>query len=396
MEYVFLSVAIFALLSHLLAGLSVLRELRREPRPSTAASLPLVTILKPLRGLDDQLETNLESYFRLDYPSYEILFCAADPEEPALELAQRVRARYPEVRCRFVTGEAEGLNPKVAVLAQATPYARGDLLLISDSNVRVRPSYLRDTTAELEDSSVAVASNLVAGIEERSLGATLENLQLNGFIAPAICLGLTLRALPCVVGKSMLIRRADLEAVGGWAAMSDVLAEDYVIGRELSRRRRRAVISPHVVETVNEHWSLGRFLERHDRWLKMRWRINPAALLFEICANVTFWTSLWVVAAGLTPAAVAGGIGLIGGRIAVEAVASRRLRQGRRVAWYRLLLVPVRDLILATLWAHSRFSRKIRWREGQRLLVGKDSQLSRPAAPAASPAPLSGEVSSGR
>ena len=382
MEYVFLILAIFALLVHVVAANSVLREIRRVPSRTRGSSWPRISVLKPLCGVDDQLEQNLESYFRLDYPQFELVFCAADSEDPGLEVARKVKTRHPYVACRFVVGESpRGLNPKVKVLSHATPYARGEMLLVSDSNVRVEPSYLRDTVAEMDDPKVAVVSNLVVGVEERSLGAALENLQLNGFIAPAICLGLTLRALPCVVGKSMLLRRSDLEAVGGWQALDDVLAEDYVLGRELAKRQRRAVICAHSVETVNEYWSLGRFLERHDRWLKMRWRINPLALLFEIAANVTFWTLLWLLFAETTPLVLAGAGALIAGRIAVEAMDCWLLRRGRGMPWFVLPLVPIRDLVLALLWVHARFSRKIRWREGQTLLLGKDSSLSLPASP---------------
>jgi len=381
MEYLFLIVAIFALLSHALAALSVLREVRRAPKQMDGSSFPRVSILKPLCGVDDQLERNIESYFRLDYPRFELVFCAADPEDQALEVAREDRARHPEVACRYVVGESPPRHPpKVKVLAHATRFARGEMLLVSDSNVRVEPDYLKDTVAEMDDPEVAVVSNLVVGVEERSLGAALENLQLNGFIAPAICLGLTLRALPCVVGKSMLLRRSDLEAVGGWKALSDVLAEDYVLGKELAKRKRRAVVCAHSVETVNEHWSLGRFLERHDRWLKMRWRINPAALFFEIAANVTFWTLLWVAFAGVTPWVLAGAASLIVGRVAIEGAECRALRKGLGMPWFVLPLVPVRDIVLALLWIHARFSRKVRWREGQTLLLGRHSTLSLPAS----------------
>ena len=382
MEYIFPSLAVLAVFAHALAALSVLRELRRVPRRMEGPNFPRVSVLKPLCGVDDQLERNLESYFYLDYPRYEIVFCAADPEDPALEVARKVRARHPNIASRFVVGELPvGLNPKVKVLAHATPYARGELLLVSDSNVRVAPSFLRYTVAEMDDPSVAVVSNLVVGVGERSVGAALENLQLNGFIAPAICLGLTLKALPCVVGKTMLLRRSDFEAIGGWQILTEMLAEDYVLGREFAKRQRRAVICAHSVETVNERWSLGRFLERHDRWLKMRWRINPLALLFELAANVTLWAVLWVAFAGATPLVLAGAGALIAGRIAIEAMDCWLLRKGRGMPWFVLPLVPIRDLVLALLWVHARFSRKIRWREGQTLLLGRDSSLSLPASP---------------
>lgn len=390
--YVLLAVALLALAGHVIASASALLALRRRSARVGAggANRPLVSILKPVRGLDDQLEENLESFFRLDYPSFELLFCAPDRNEPALAIIEALRAKHPAVRSRVVLGEsAAGLNPKVRVLANATRFARGELILVSDSNVRVRPSYLRETVAELDDPRVAAVSNLVAGVGERSLGASLENLQLNGFVVPAVSLSQALRDVPCVMGKSMLLRRDDLEAVGGWAALRDVLAEDYVLGQRLAARSRRAVISSHVVETVNEHWSLGRFVERHDRWLKMRWRINPWALLLEALSNVTFWALAAAAAAGFALWAVGAAAAIVAARASLDAAVAVRLRPSHPLRPWILLLVPVRDLALAALWVHARLSRSVRWRGGQRLLVGRESQLSLPrAAGRPSPTPL--------
>jgi ceramide glucosyltransferase len=371
-----LALAVVAVVMHLVATTALVAVLRRRPR--RAVQRRRVSILKPLKGLDDQLEENLESFFQLDHPDFELVFCAADPRDPALEVVERLRVREPHVRVRVVVGSAPaGLNPKVKVLARATEHARGDVLVVSDSNVRVAPSFLAETLSELDDPDVAIVSNLVSGVGERSIGATLENLQLDGFIAPAICLGLTLRATPCVVGKSMTIVRADLEAIGGWAALGDVLAEDYVLGHLLLERGRRAAICPHVVETVNERWTIGRFLERHGRWLKMRWRINPWALFVELASNVTLWSVLAAVASLGSPAILAAAAGLIACRTALDAVAVTHLR-GHRPGWTALLLVPVRDLILAALWVLGIFSGTIRWRGGRTLVVGRKSRLSLP------------------
>lgn len=377
MVYFIFALAAFALLTHLVGMIATLWVSRRPP--TRATQLPLVSILKPLKGIDDQLEQNLSTFFQLDYPSFEIIFCAPDRREPALHIVEALRSRYPHVQSRVIAGEASvGLNPKVRVLAHATRFARGELFVVSDSNVRITPSYLNETLAEFSDEGVAVVSNLVAGVGERSLGATLENLQLNGFITPAICLGLAVDLTsPCIVGKSMVIRRSDLEAVGGWEDLANVLAEDYVLGQRLGAIGRKVAISPHRVETVNEHWSLGRFLERHDRWLKMRWRINPYALLLEKCSNVTFWAILAAVVAGLTPRALVAAALLVLGRAVLDAIVTTSLRH-RVPPLYQLALVPVRDLILAVLWFHSRWSNSIRWRGGQRLIVGPLSQLSLP------------------
>lgn len=378
MEYVIFALAAFALVAHLVAAIATLLVSRRPPSQTT--QFPSVSILKPLKGIDDRLEENLSSFFQLDYPSYELVFCAPNRREPALRIVEALRSLHPHVRSRVIVGEAGvGLNPKVRVLAHATRFVHGELLVVSDSNVRVTPPYLSETLAEFSDEDVSVVSNLVAGVGERSLGATLENLQLNGFIAPAICLGLVVNLTsPCVVGKSMVIRRSDLESVGGWKSLANVLAEDYLLGQRLGALGRKAVISPHRVETVNEHWSLGRFLERHDRWLKMRWRINPYALLFEKCSNVTFWAVLAAAIAGLAPKALIAAALLVLGRTALDAIVTTNLRH-RIPPLYQLALVPLRDMILAVLWFHSRWSSSIRWRGGQRLVVGRLSQLSLPS-----------------
>jgi len=368
---------VFAFGTHLTATLAVVwMQRRKRPEPT---STPKVSILKPLRGIDDQLEENLETFFDVDYPDFELLFCAADPDEPALDVARRVCARHPAVPAQVVVGELDvGLNPKVRVLANVTRHARGELLMVSDSNVRVRPEWLAETVGGLTDSRIAVVSNLVAGVGERSLGASLENLQLNGFIAPAICLGMALGRPPCLVGKSMLVRRDALESVGGWEAVAHVLAEDFLLGRLLESAGYTAAISCHVVETVNELWSLGRFIERHDRWLKMRWRINAGVVTAEMAANVTAMSLLWVLFSGGAWHAVLGALGCVAGRVVLEGISSVALKGRRRTTFGGLALVPVRDLSLAALWLPARLSNRIKWREGQSLIMGRNTVLAAP------------------
>jgi ceramide glucosyltransferase len=369
------ALAVWAVASHVAATV-VSRRFHRRARRATKRALA-VSVLKPLRGVDDCLEQNLETFFALDYPLYEVLFCAADESDPALEVAERVCRRHPEVRARILRGHLPpGLNPKVRLLDFMSRSASFEVLAVSDSNVRVRPEWLRETLAELDDERVGAVSNLIAGVGERTLGATLENLQLNGFVAPAICLGLALGRPPCLVGKSMAVRRAALEAVGGWRALADVLAEDYLLGRLLAARGLRAAISVHVVDTVNETWSFGRFAERHDRWLKMRWRLNPGALVAELLSNVTLMSALWMTLAAGSISALVGGLGCIVARIALEAAATRSLMGGRPTRIARLGLAPLRDLVLATLWVHARLSARIRWRGGERLVIGRGTALS--------------------
>jgi ceramide glucosyltransferase len=359
--------------------LATRRQLRRVSPPGVlverAAAEP-VSILKPLKGLDDQLEENLESFCRLRYPCYEIVFCLEDRADPAYAVACRIRDRHPEREISVrVFGGNEGLNPKVRNLLTGYRHARYPLLLVSDSNVRAEPDYLSAVTAELRDPAVGLVSNPILGTGATGLGARLENLHLNSFVLGSVCFLDTFLDWPCVVGKSMLFRRRDLEAVGGLAGVRDVLAEDYVLGREIHRAGRRVALSSHPVRTVNARWTLGRFLNRHTRWGKLRWNLNRGGYLAELLTNPVFLAALSVPLSAASAPALA----LLAGAAAAKAgawwIQCRLL--GFRFRPADLWLLPLKDLLIGALWLVPLVSYTVSWR-GHRFRIGRDTRL-RPA-----------------
>ncbi|MDZ7815107.1 MAG: glycosyltransferase [Planctomycetota bacterium] len=131
-----------------------------------------MSILKPLKGVDDELEANLESFCGLDYPEYQLILSAQDEDDPALVVARRIRDRHPQLDIEVVcNSERRGLNPKVSNLLSCTGHAKHDIILVSDSNVRVRPSYLAETVSKLEEEEVMLVSNVIRGTGERSFSA---------------------------------------------------------------------------------------------------------------------------------------------------------------------------------------------------------------------------------
>jgi ceramide glucosyltransferase len=335
---------------------------------------PPVTIFKPLKGLDEGLEENLRSFFALDYPVYQLLFGVADYDDPAIPVVRRLIEEHPDHDAQLVVGTpAFGLNPKVENLAAMWPRRRHATILISDSNVRVRPEYLRETACYLADPGVGLVSNIFAGVGEGHFGAAIENLHLNGFIAGGVAAA-SVTGITCVVGKSMLMPVQALEAAGGLAGVRNLLAEDQVLGVRVRKAGYSVVLSHHVIDNVNEVRSSRWFLNRHSRWYKIRRRLALPTFLIEPTANLAAIGIVWALV-GESNLGWFGLIALVALGLARDAIHAQRLRGSVPKLKY-LLLSPIKDLFLLPLWFDALFDRRVHWR-GNTFLIGKFTRLHR-------------------
>jgi ceramide glucosyltransferase len=343
------------------------------PRGNPAG--PGVSILKPLCGIDDQLEENLATFASLDYRDYEVLLGVRSTSDPAWTVALQTVRKWPH-RFRAVVQQGEpGYNPKVNQLIGLAHAARHDLLVISDSNVRVDAGYLTEIAEAFRAPDVGLVTHPIAGIGELRLGSLFDNLHLAGSIAPGMVAAKRLAGQDIVVGKSMALRRADVDDLGGFEAVKDVLAEDYVIGRWVTARLgKRVVLARTPVVNVNERRSLTDFYGRYARWSVMQRKAAGMPLyLSQLLLNPILLGAL-ALAVAPSDSALLAFLGLCALKASVDGANGRLLRPvGFLVA--DLLLVPLKDLLFGAAWLHGLLRTDVVWR-GTRLRVLRGTRLA--------------------
>jgi ceramide glucosyltransferase len=332
---------------------------RRPPRPRVR---PSVSILKPVAGADDDLFANFESFARLEYPDFEILFGAASRADPAVPIVERFLAAHPELDARLIVTTPTGgdvHNPKVAQLIDLTRAAKGSVLVVSDANVHVAPSYLNAMVGLLQRPKVGLVSSVIAGTGERTLGAALENAQLGAAVAPAVVTGHCLFGRTITVGKSMAMRRGDLARAGGWESVSAVLAEDDTLGRRFRALGHKVELCLEPVYNRNARTSTLRTVDRHARWAKMRRQVAPTLFALEPLS----WP-LWVAAVAwmLHPSELAGR--LLASALLLQLIGALLCHTLLRARHPLLLaaLEPARAAVAFAAWCLAAVSRRVAWR----------------------------------
>jgi ceramide glucosyltransferase len=361
--------AILAGVGALITSVQVVLTLRFRPRvPSGLAGRfsksvfsrrRRVSILKPVCGVDDELEANLESFAKMRGVPYEVIVSIADFHDPALPIVERVMARNTNVAWKLVIGgdtKLEAYNRKVARLIAAMPHATGDILLISDSNVRVEPEDLAMTVRAFDDPLVGCVSNLFTGSGARTFGASIESLHLLSFVVPGAVIAASAN-IPCVVGKSMAIRRDVLGAIGGFDAFVRVLAEDQAIGLAVRDAGYDVGLSPVVVRNVVVNRTLKRALDRQVRWNKIRYAFSKRTYAAEW---LLFPFAFAALAALLHPAAWPLPVAILALRLLQVALLAGATHAPLRIL--ELLLLPLFDLLHFSAQFVPYFDDRVTWR----------------------------------
>jgi ceramide glucosyltransferase len=350
------------------------RPRRREEDDPT----PGISVLKPLCGVDDRLEQNLATFAWLDHRDYEVVLGVQSTADAAWPVALAAVRKWPH-RFRVVVQRGEpGYNPKVNQLIGLARAARHDVLVVSDSNVCVDADYLSGIAEALRDPEVGLVTHPVAGVGERRLGSLFDNLHLVGAVAPGMVASKLLAGQDVVVGKSMALRRADLEALGGFEAVKDVLAEDWVIGRWIRRRLgKRVVVARAPVANVNERRRVSDFYGRYARWSVMQRKAVGLPIYLAQLGLHPVPLALLALLARPSGEALLAFLAVGAFKAAVDGVSGRVLRR-RPFDLADLALVPLKDLVFGAAWLHGLLRDDVVWR-GHRLRVLRGTRLA-PAA----------------
>lgn len=369
------------------------RSFLRRGRIPAGFTAP-VSLLKPLRGVDPGMYEAFASHCRQDYAAeYEIIFGVAGMEDPAAALVERLKAEFPERSIRLVLcPEKLGPNGKVSALAQMFPEARYAYLIVNDSDIYVGPHYLANVLAPFaagdKGKPVGLVTALYRGRTHGTLGSRLESLGISTSFIPSVLAARYLeRGLHFGLGSTLAMSRAALDAVGGFPAFTDYIADDYQLGAQIDRAGFRVELCEEIVETSVPAYTVQAFLEHQLRWLRTVRDSRPAGYAGMFCANVLAWAFLNLIASGVSLISIALFSMALLFRVSLAlgvGVGILRDRQVLRDLW---VLLP-HDLLALVLWAWGYASDKVIWR-GEQFTVRKGRLVrGSPGGLSASPAPL--------
>lgn len=338
---------------------------RRLP-PRSDAFAPPVSILKPVRGADRDAYENFATYCRLNYPEYELIFAAADPQDSAVPIIERLQRDFPERQIRLVTSvERVGENKKINNFCQLVKEAKYELLVMTDTDVRVEADYLREVAAPFADPAVGAVTSFYRCLGGGTLAADLDML---GMCTDSVPSALVARKLEGKVqfafGWTMATMKKHLAEIGGWEAMANYHSDDFELGNRIAKRGYRVEFMREPVWMVFPEQTLAEFLRHELRWSIGLRNVRPAGyagmlfthgMAWAVLAAVVAWSAGWT---GVAVSYLAAYLTLRWG--VAWAAGVWGLRDANIAA--KLWLVPVRDAISAVVWVAGFFSDKIQWR----------------------------------
>src|SRR5271170_3816316 len=361
-----LALALAPVIYYLIAILAAAKFFRAEPvgshRPVSDFTPP-ASILKPIHGLDRETYENYASFCDQEYPEFEILFCVGDERDPAVPVIEKLIADFPQRPIRLLIGsEPVGASDKVNKLCRMVREARHDVVIVSDSDVRVEPGFLRAVVMQFSDPKVGGVTCLYRGLTDGGFAADLEALGNSADFAPGVLVARYLGELDFMLGAVMATTKKHLAEIGGFESLADYFCDDYELGNRIASRGYRVELSRFPVDIVYPRETISEAFRHQLRWnLSVRYS-RPWGHLGLLFTQGLPWAIAglalahsWIGVFGFT-----GGYCLLRYEMALAAGA-RGMRDN--VVREKLWMLPLRDAFAFVVWVASFFPQRIHWRD---------------------------------
>ncbi|HKV55937.1 MAG TPA: bacteriohopanetetrol glucosamine biosynthesis glycosyltransferase HpnI [Candidatus Binataceae bacterium] len=371
------SCVVVSLVYYLAASIIALRfasRARSAPPPLPKIS-PRVAVLKPLHGLSPSLPENLMTHLELDYRRVEYVFGVSSYDDPAADIPVALKPQYPFAQVTLAVGESPGCcNHKVAkLIGMAERAPRAEIFVISDADISVQREHLKRIVGELcADDKIGMVTCLYRAKPRAGFGSRLEALYVNTDFVPMVMVSSVVEPVRYGLGATIAVKREALEAIGGFRALKDLLADDYYLGKLVSERGYEVRLSPSIVTIKNDEERFADFWKRQIRWARTYRTTRPVSVA-TIVVHGPFWALMLLLATRFNPLALGLLAVVVGGRVLMSRLLIGRvlgLKEHRRDAW----LVPLKDLIMTAVWAASLFSNEVLW-GGRRLRIQSDGTM---------------------
>jgi ceramide glucosyltransferase len=349
-------------------------ERERKAVERLSANLPPVSVLKPVHGNEARMKENIESFFRQNYPKYEILFAADEADDSALPIIREIAARYPHIHCEiFITGQPPWPNAPNYCFHRLTEVANYDILVTSDSDVEVDPNYLRYVVTPLLDPKVGALTTIFRGKSAGGFWADVDAIGMSVEFTAGVLVVNLLEGTKFGLGPTIALRKDSIGKIGGYAAVRDYLSNDFVVGNFIHKAGYDVVLSSHVVDHIAPRMGFRTMWERQLRWAMGTRYSRPKG---HLGAGLTFAMPFGIL--GLIAAPFLGLTALGAGLFAAAWL--NRVIECWVIGWWAArdpiakkvaLLYPLRDLHGFIIWCASYLSRRSLWRDNKyKLLKG--------------------------
>jgi len=374
-----LAVVRFAVWAGFIASLvyvsfAIVQVVRYRPRPTPGTGpRPPITLAKPICGLEAELEENLRSCFVQDYPRYEIVFGVREPDDPALPVVRKVMAEFPGIDATLLvtSGEVAGTNRKVATLVTICRRAKYGIIVVADSDIRMAPDSLSSIASCYEDETVGAVTCLTVARPTGGAASTLGAMFLNEEFLPANLVAKAVEPLTYCYGPTMSARRSAITAIGGFEALTDHLADDYLLGNRIAALGLRVELAGRAgVNVLHEPTLLALFL--HElRWARTIRTVRPLGYAGTIVTMPMPLALAVLLASGFSPAgwlALATAFTL---RLSMQLAVRRKFRlEAVPAFWW----IPLREFLSFSVWCASHLGQGVLWKRN-RFRVSTDGRL---------------------